>query len=98
MEAVMTKPAVRAWVKPDHKLSEWEIEDILEHWDYDPEHAEEYEECNADGTTLIDDEFGNPSYGSFEAMYEERNGLLAGPFMPDELFAEFNKWREEADN
>lgn len=81
----------RAWVKPDHKLSPEEIEDILEHWDYDPEYGEEIEECNENGVPLLDDEFGNPSYGSFEAMYEGRHGLTEGPMTMEE----FGDWIQE---
>ena len=89
MEAAATheKPAtVWKWKKPDHKLSPEEIEAILEHWDYNPDEAEQYEECNSKGIPLIDDRFGNPTYGTFEAMYEARHGIYYELTL-DELFS-----------
>ena len=83
--------AKRKWVKPDHKLTHEEIEDILEHWDYDPEHGEEYEEYNENGVALLDDKFGNPSYGSFEALYEKRHNISCGPMTLDE----FGDWLDD---
>lgn len=92
------KPEVWAWKKPDHKLSHEEVEAILEHWDYDPEHGDEYEEYNENGIPLLDDEFGNPSYGSFEALYEKRHNISYGLMTLDELYADWEQMLAEEDN
>ena len=88
MEAAATheKPAtVWKWKKPDHKLSPEEIEAIIEHWDYQPDNDGEFDECNADGISLLNDKFGNPTYGYFESVYEVRHGLCK-PMTLEDLF------------
>lgn len=85
LPAVLERPK-KVWVKPDHKLTHEEFEEILANWDYDPDYDDEYEEYNANGLPLIDDEFGNPTYGTFNAMYETRHGLTE-PTTLDELLA-----------
>lgn len=84
MEARLEKPEVWAWKKPDHKLTYEEFEAILEHWDYDPDN-EEYVELDANGLEPIHDKFGNPTYGTFEAMYEARHGLTTPTTLEDLL-------------
>ena len=91
MEALLERPTkTTKWVKPDHKLTHEEFEEILENWEYDPDYNGEYDEYNENGLPLIDDEFGNPTYGSFEAMYETRHGLCEEVTL-DELFASYDE-------
>lgn len=82
--------AKKAWVKPDHKLSEEEFEDILANWDYDPEYSDEYDEFNENGSRLLFDKFGNPTYGTFESIYETRHGLTEEVTL-EELFAPYDE-------
>ena len=89
MNAVLDRPK-RAWVKPTRRLTDEEIEEILANWDYDPDYDGEYEEYNENGLPLIDDEFGNPTYGTFEAMYETRHGLGEEVTL-EELLAPYNE-------
>lgn len=95
MEAVIEKPAVKPWVKPDHELSKEEFDELLATFDYDSWLAE-FDE-NGEGDPIYD-RFGNPSRDTIAAMYEEEHGLLEGPFTVEELFAEFDKWRDEVEN
>ena len=82
MEALITRTK-RAWVKPARKLTPEEIDDILEHWDYDPDYDGRYDEYTKEGIRLLYDEFGNPSYGTLEAMYETEHGLTEPATLDD---------------
>lgn len=61
--------------KFDRKLTDEEIEELIENYDYDPKYADpdyddEYEELEP-----IYDKFGNPTESTIRAMYESRNGI-----------------------
>ncbi len=88
MEAVAERKKV--WVKPDRKMT---MDELWERFEYDPD----YEDDDPAYEAAIYDRYGNPTYGTLSAMYETEHGLLEGPYTIDELFAEFDKWREEAD-
>ncbi len=88
MEAATEKKTV--WVKPTRKMT---MDELWANFVYDPD----YEDDDPAYERAIYDRYGNPTYGTLCAMYEEEHGLLEGPYTIDELFAEFDKWREEAD-
>ena len=89
MPAVLERPKTK-WVKPDHKLTHEEFEEILANWDYDPDYDGRYEEYNENGLPLINDEFGNPTYDTFNAIYETRNNLGEEVTL-EELFAPYDE-------
>ena len=89
MEAVLDRPKT-SWVKPNHKLTHEEFEEILANWEYDPYYDSEYDEYNENGLPLISDEFGNPTYGAFQAMYETRHDLCEEVTL-EELFAPYEE-------
>ena len=89
MDTELDRPKT-SWVKPTRKLTEAEIEKILADWEYDPDYDGEYDEYNEDGLPLISDEFGNPTYGMLEAMYETRHNLCEEVTL-EELFAPYEE-------
>ena len=96
MEALTTKPK-QSYVF-DHKLTDEEIEELIENYDYDPKYLDpDYDDG---GTELepVHDRFGNPSEALIRLWYERRNGLdvYSEPMTLDELFAEWTKIYEEA--
>ena len=82
MEEVITKPK-QSYVF-DHKLTDEEIEQLIENYDYDPDNY-------PDDGGRIWDEFGNPTEATICAWYESEHGITEGPFTPDE----FGDWLEE---
>ena len=81
MEEAFTR-TTHPWVKPTRKLTDEEIEELIETYDYDPE----YEEDENREPEPIYDEFGNPTRDTIAALYENRHGLTT-PTTLDELFA-----------
>ncbi len=78
----------------DHKLSEEEIEELLENFDYDTWLAEFDEDAEPEPNY---DRFGNPTKDTLAGMYEDRHDL--GVWMThDELMADFERMRAEVDN
>ena len=73
MEATMTKPK-QSYVF-DHKLSDEEIEELIENYDYDPKYLDpDYD----DGGTELEpvyDRFGNPTEATIRALYEDRHDI-----------------------
>ena len=88
MEAISEKKKV--WVKPDRKMT---MGELWERFEYDPDYVDDDPAYEA----AIYDRYGNPTYGTLCAIYEDKHDLGYGPYTIDELFAEFDKWREEAD-
>ncbi len=82
----------------DRKLSDDEIEELIENYDYDPKYLDpDYD----DGGTELDpvyDRFGNPTESLIRALYEDRHDIGSEPMTLDEFFAELNELRAEADN
>ncbi|MBQ9389685.1 MAG: hypothetical protein IJU07_05875 [Synergistaceae bacterium] len=76
MEALLERPTkTTKWVKPTRKLTEDEIEDLIENYDYDPSI---YDNDEYDDTTELDpiyDVYGNPTEATIRAMYESRHGI-----------------------
>ena len=91
MEAVLTRP--KQSYKFDHKLTDEEVEELIENYDYDPV----YDQDEDREPEPMFDKFGNPTRDTIASMYEMRHGLGHGPFTLDGLFAEFQTWQEEAD-
>ena len=72
MEATMTKPK-QSYVF-DHKLSDEEIEALIDNYDYDPKYLDpDYEDDEE--LEPIYDRFGNPTESSIRALYEIRHGI-----------------------
>ena len=78
----------KVWVKPDRKMT---MDELWARFTYDPD----YEDDDPAYEAVIYDKYGNPTYGTLCAMYEDEHGLLEGPYTVDELFAEIEKWDEE---
>lgn len=94
MEALTTKPK-QSYVF-DHKLTDEEIEELIENYDYDPKYLDpDYDDG---GTELepVHDRFGNPSEALIRALYEARHDICSEPMTLDELFAEWKQIYEEA--
>ena len=95
MEEVMTRPK-QSYVF-DRKLTDEEIEELIENYDYDPKYLDpDYD----DGGTELEpayDRFGNPTEALIRLMYENRHGLAqySEPMTLDELFAEWAQIYEE---
>ena len=83
MDAVLDRPKT-SWVKPTRKLTEAEIEQLIENYDY------VYDED--DDSTALDpvyDAYGNPTESTIRAMYESRHGIGEETTL-DELLAWVN--------
>ena len=93
MDAVMTKKK-QSYVF-DRKLTDEEIEELIENYDYDPKYLDpDYD----DGGTELEpvwDRFGNPTEATIRAMYESRHDIVSEPMTLDELFAEWAEIYEE---
>ena len=93
MDAVLTRP--KQSYKFDRKLSEEEIEELIENYDYDPKYLDpDYD----DGGTELEpvyDRFGNPTEATIRALYEDRHDIGGEPMTLDELFAEWDRIYEE---
>ncbi len=89
MEAVLTKP--RQSYVFDRKLTDEEIHELIENYDYDPKYLDpDYEDPDDDG--ILWDKFGNPTESMIRSKYEELHGLDDGEVMTlDELFAEWKQ-------
>lgn len=90
MEARLERPGTKkAWVNPTRKMT---MEELWAQFEYDPEYEEEV--LSYDGA--IYDRYGNPTYGTLCAMYEEEHDI--GETMTlDELFAEWKQLYEETE-
>ena len=76
--------------KFDRKLTDEEIEELIENYDYDLE-------CEDDGGAIWD-KFGNPTEASIRTMYEGRHNIGIGPMTLDEFDSLLDEWRREADD
>ncbi|MBQ4402452.1 MAG: hypothetical protein IJJ91_00455 [Synergistaceae bacterium] len=89
MEAVVEKKK-QSYVF-DRKLTDEEIEELIENYDYDPKYLDpDYD----DGGTELEpvwDRFGNPTEATIRARYEARHDIGTGPMTLDE----FDAWLDE---
>lgn len=86
MEAVSEKKKV--WVKPDRKMT---MGELWERFEYDPDYVDDDPAYEA----AIYDRYGNPTYGTLCAMYEDEHDI-GETLTVDELFSEWTEiWNEE---
>lgn len=74
----------------DHKLTDEEIHELVENYEYYPDYED-------DG--ILWDRFGNPTESMIRWKYELNHGLdePLGPMTIEEFFDEVEKWRMEVD-
>ncbi|MBQ3655053.1 MAG: hypothetical protein II954_11665 [Synergistaceae bacterium] len=82
MEAVLERPKT-VWVEPDHKLTDEEIEDLIENYDYDPS---VYDDDDSTELDPVYDKYGNPTESTIRALYESRHNIGSETTL-DELLA-----------
>ena len=89
MEAVITKP--KQSYAFDHKLTDEEIEELIENYDYTPDFED-------DG--VLYDMYDNPTESMIRWEYENRHGLAeyGGPYTLEEFDDILDEWRKEADD
>lgn len=90
METVLTR---KAWVKPTRKLTEEEIQELIDNFDYDA-YLKDFDE-DADPEPMFD-KYGNPSRDTLAGMYEDKHDLREKLTL-EELFEQFDEWRAEVD-
>ncbi len=89
MEAVTEKK--KQSYKFGRKLTDEEIAQLIENYDYDPKYADpDYFDENEPGEPIWD-EFGNPTESTIRAKYEALHDIGEGPMTLDE----FNSWLDE---
>ena len=89
MEEVKARPKQKYVF--DRKLTDEEIHELIENYEYDPENY-------PDDGGRIWDEFGNPTEATICAWYESDHGITEGPFTPEEFDNILDGWRREADD
>ena len=78
------------WVKPDRKMT---MDELWARFEYDPDYVDEdpaYERA-------FYDRYGNPTYGTLCAMYEDEHDIGETFTTLEDLFADFEKTRQEAE-
>ena len=78
------------WVKPDRKMT---MDELWARFEYDPDYVDEdpaYERA-------FYDRYGNPTYGTLCAMYEDEHDIYDGPMTLEELFSEWRQLYEETE-
>ena len=78
MEATLTR---KAWVKPTRKLTDEEIQELVENFDYDTYLADFDEDADPEPSYDI---YGNPSRDTLAWLYEREHNI-SYPFSWDEL-------------
>ncbi|MBQ3447738.1 MAG: hypothetical protein IJG37_08860 [Synergistaceae bacterium] len=91
MEEVLTRTA-RPWVQPTRKLTDEEIEELIETYDYDPAYDQDEER----EPEPMFDRFGNPTRDTIASMYEVRNGIHPHLMTLEEFHDWMNEVRTEA--
>lgn len=82
----------------DHKLTDEEIEDLIENYDYDPKYLDpDYDDEDGESEPIYD-RFGNPTESTIRALYESRHGIYSEPMTLDEFNGLLDEWRKEADD
>ncbi|MBR1439300.1 MAG: hypothetical protein IJ587_12280 [Synergistaceae bacterium] len=71
MEAVLERPKTSFLF--DRKMTDEEIEEILEHWNYDPSYYDDDDDSGMPAPVW--DKYGNPTRETLDAMYESRHGI-----------------------
>ena len=93
MEAVTERK--RQSCKFDRKLTDEEISQLIENYDYDPKYADpDYFDENEPDEPIWD-EFGNPTEATIRAKYEALHDIGEGPMTLDEFDGWLDELREE---
>ena len=74
----------KVWVKPDRKMS---MDELWARFTYDPD----YEDDDPAYERAFFDRYGNPTYGTLCAMYEDEHDIGEGPM----TIEEFGDWLDE---
>ena len=74
----------------DRKLTDEEIEELIENYDYDPKYLDPDYDDGSTELAPVWDRFGNPTEATIRAMYEDRHDI--GERM---TYEEFNSWLDE---
>ena len=72
MPAVLERPKA-VWVNPTRKLTDEEIEELIENYDYNPS-IYDYDD-GGDELDTVYDKYGNPTESTIRAMYESRHDI-----------------------
>ena len=80
----------KVWVKPDRKMS---MDELWARFTYDPD----YEDDDPAYDVAIYDHYGNPTYGTLCAMYENEHGIFEGPYTMEELAADWEQMLSETE-
>ena len=80
----------KVWVKPDRKLS---MDELWARFEYDPD----YEDDDPAYERAFFDRYGNPTYGTLCAMYEDEHDIGSGPMTLEELAADWEQMLGEAE-
>ena len=80
----------KVWVKPDHKMT---MDELWERFEYDPD----YEDEDPAYERAFFDRYGNPTYGTLCAMYEDEHNIGTGPMTLEELAADWEAMLEETE-
>ncbi len=80
MKTLLTR---KAWEKPTRKLTDEEIQELVENFDYDA-YLEDFDE-DADPEPVYD-RYGNPTRDTLASLYEDLHGLTT-PVNLEELIA-----------
>ena len=91
MEALLTRP--KQSYKFDRKLTEEEIEELVENYDYDPA----YDQDEDREPEPMYDRYGNPTRDTIAAMYEMRHRITHDRMTLDEFHSWMSEMYEEAE-
>ena len=83
--------AAKVWVKPDRKMT---MDELWARFTYDPD----YEDDDPAYEAAIYDRYGNPTYGTLCAMYEDEHNIGYGPMTLEELAADWTRILAEVDD
>ena len=82
----------------DRKLTDEEIDELVENYEYDPKYLDPNYDGEDDGPLF--DKFGNPTETWIRMKYEDLHNLpvYSEPMTLEEFFAELNELRNEIDD
>ena len=81
----------------DRKLTDEEIEQLIENYDYDPKYLDPDYDDGGSELEPVWDKFGNPTEATIRALYEDRHDIGTGPMTLDELAADWEQMLAEVD-
>ena len=81
----------------DRKLTNEEIEQLIENYDYDPKYLDPDYDDGGSELEPVWDKFGNPTEATIRALYEDRHDIGTGPMTLDELAADWEQMLAEVD-